>query len=55
MGRISELWQWVQKLTGIFLLVCFCLYGVRSIMAGQLVSFDQFEQFFKGLVRYIFG
>jgi hypothetical protein len=55
MGRISELWHFVERVTGIFLLVCFSLYGLRCLMAGQLVSFDQFEHFFRGLLRYIFG
>jgi len=55
MDRILGLWAWVQKLTGVFLLVCLCLYGLRCLMSGQLISFDQFEHFFKGLVRYIFG
>jgi hypothetical protein len=55
MERLSEFWHWVQKVTGIFLLVCLSLYGLRCIMAGQFMSFDQFEHFFRGLVRYIFG
>jgi hypothetical protein len=55
MGRLSEIWQWVQRLTGIFLLVCLSLYGLRCIMTGQVISFDQFERFFRGLVGYIFG
>ena len=55
MDYIFGLWAWMQKLTSILLLVCLCLYGVRSIMAGQLISFDQFEHFFRGLLRYIFG
>ncbi len=55
MDRILGLWAWVQKLTGIFLLVCLSLYVLRCIMTGQLVSFDQFEHFFRGLLGYIFG
>jgi hypothetical protein len=55
MGRISEFWQLVQRLTGVLLLVCLGLYGLRCLLAGQLVSFDQFEHFFRGLLRYIFA
>jgi hypothetical protein len=55
MGHISEIWHLVEKVLGIFLLVCLCLYGVHSVMTGRLTTFDQFERFFRGLVGYIFG
>jgi succinate dehydrogenase/fumarate reductase cytochrome b subunit len=55
MGRIFGLWSWVQRLTGIFLLVCICLYILRCVMTVSLLSFDNFEHFFRGLLRYIFG
>jgi len=55
MDRFFGVWTWVQRLTGIFLVVCVCLYVLRCLMSGQFITFDQFELFFKGLVRYIFG
>jgi hypothetical protein len=55
MERLSEFWHWVERVTGVFLLFTLSLYGLRCVMTGQFTSFDEFERFFRGLVRYIFG
>ena len=50
---MSDVWRWVERIAGVFMAVCFCLYLIRCISCGQLISFDQFDHFFRGLVAYI--
>lgn len=52
---LVALWQGVQKLAALALVLCLGLYGLRSLSAGQFLTLDQFELFFRGLCRYIFG
>lgn len=54
MDGISGMWRWVERVAGVFLIVCFCLYVIRCVSSWQVVSFDQFDHFFRGLVVYIF-
>ena len=49
---IHELWEWVQRIAGILLVVCVCLYAVRCVAAGDFVDADRFYHFLRGLVRY---
>jgi hypothetical protein len=39
---ISEIWHWVERIAGTFLVVCLGLYALRCIVAWDVVSFDQF-------------
>jgi hypothetical protein len=48
-------WHWVKQVSGIFLTVCFCLYVIRCASKFEIVSLDEFEHFFNGLVHYIFA
>lgn len=50
---ISELWQWVQKIAGVLLVVCLCLYVLRCLVAAEFVSIDQFARFLRGLITYL--
>jgi hypothetical protein len=50
---ISEVWQWVQKIAGILLVVCLCLYLLRCLVALEFVSVDRFGHFLRGLVVYL--
>jgi hypothetical protein len=50
---ISELWQWVQKVAGVVLVVCLCLYVLRCLVMTDLVSIDQFARFLRGLITYL--
>ena len=53
MDGIHEVWQWVQRIAGVFVVVCACLYVVHCVTAGQVISFDQFDRYMRGLVAYI--
>jgi hypothetical protein len=55
MDSIQGIWQWVQRIAGILMVVCLCLYVVRCVTTGQVVSFDRFDHYMRGLVRYIFA
>ena len=50
---ISEVWQWVQKVAGVVLVVCLCLYVLRCLVMTDLVSIDQFARFLRGLITYL--
>jgi hypothetical protein len=50
---IPELWQWVQKIAGVLLVVCLCLYLLRCLVAGEFVGVDRFAHFLRGLVVYL--
>lgn len=51
---MSDIWSVFQKVAGVFMVVCFCLYVIRCISCFQLLSFDQFDQYFRELLRFIF-
>lgn len=51
---MSNIWSLIQRVAGVFMVVCFCLYVIRCISGFQLLSFDQFDQYFRGLLGYIF-
>jgi hypothetical protein len=48
-----EIWQWVQKIAGVLLVVCLCLYVLRCCVTADLVSLDQFARFLRGLITYL--
>jgi len=50
---ISELWQWVQKIAGVLLMVCLCLYALRCLVALEFIGVDRFGHFLRGLLRYL--
>lgn len=53
MDDLSEVWRLIQKVSGILLLVGVSLYLVRCVVGFQIVSFDQFDHFLRGLFAYI--
>ena len=55
MHRLPEIWHWVKVVSGIFVLVCLCLYVIRCFSKGEILSLAEFEAYFNGLARYIFG
>ena len=55
MDRVSEVWHWVKIVSGIFMLVCLCLYMIRCFVKGDTVTLQEFETFFNGLEHYIFS
>jgi CHASE2 domain-containing sensor protein len=55
MPDISEVWRWTQKIAGVFMVVCLCLYVLRCVMAWRFISLDQFDHFMRGLIVYIFS
>ena len=50
---ISEVWQWVQKIAGVLLVVCLCLYVLRCLVALEFIGVDRFGHFLRGLVVYL--
>jgi hypothetical protein len=54
MDSFSDVWHVIERVAGVFLIVCFCLYLVRCLCGWQILTFDQFDRFFRGLVLYIF-
>jgi hypothetical protein len=50
---ISELWLWVQRVAGVLLVVCLCLYVLRCLVAAEFIGVDRFGHFLRGLLRYL--
>jgi hypothetical protein len=50
---ISEVWQWVQKIAGVLLVVCLCLYLLRCLVTMEFIGVDRFGHFLRGLLRYL--
>ena len=50
---ISEFWHWVEKIGGVVLVVCFCLYALRCLASGEFIGMDRFGHFIQGLLRYL--
>ena len=55
MERMYVVWFWLQRVSGIFAVVCLCLYVLRCLIAGDVLGLDQFGHFMRGLLRYMFG
>jgi len=55
MNRLPDVWHWVKVVSGIFVIVCLCLYVIRCGSKAEIVSLVEFERFFNGLVHYIFA
>jgi CHASE2 domain-containing sensor protein len=51
---MSDVWHVIERVAGVFLVVCFCLYIIRCISCFQLLSLDQFDQYLRELLRFIF-
>jgi hypothetical protein len=54
MGYVLEIWHWTQRIAGVLLVVCLCLYLVRCAVAWDFITFNKFDYFMRGLVSYIF-
>lgn len=54
MERMYVVWFWLQRVSGICVLVCLSLYLVRCLLAGDVVGLDEFDWFLRGLLRYVF-
>jgi hypothetical protein len=50
---ISEAWQWVQKIAGVLLVVCLCLYVLRCLVTAEFIGTDSYGHFLRGLVVYL--
>jgi len=55
MNRLAGIWHWVKVVSGIFMVVCLCLYVIRCFVKTGIVSLAEFETFFNGLAHYIFA
>ena len=55
MNRLPEIWHWVKVVSGVFMLVCLCLYIIRCCVKVDFVTLAEFETFFNGLAHYIFS
>jgi len=54
MGYVFQIWHWTQRIAGVLVVVCLCLYLVRCAVAWDFISFDHFDRFMSGLIAYIF-
>jgi hypothetical protein len=50
---IFAIWHWVERIAGILMIVCFCLYAVRCVVAGGFIGVEAFGHFLQGLIGFI--
>jgi hypothetical protein len=52
---MEDFWGWAQRIGGVLLLVLLCLYIIRCIAIGDVVSLHLFLMYVEGLLKYIAG
>ena len=50
---ISDIWHWFQKIAGVLLVVCLCLYAIRCLVAEEFINVERFGHFLQGLLIYL--
>jgi len=50
---LFEAWHWAERVAGILLVVCLCLYLLRCVVAWDFISVERFGHFLRGLFIYL--
>lgn len=51
----DSFWHWAKQISSAVVMTCVCLYVIRCLRTVNVVSLDAFDQYMKGLLRYIFA
>ena len=49
------MWRRIERIAGILFAVGLSLYVIRCGATGSVLTFNQFDEYLRGLVAYIFG